>query len=65
MKPRILVTRRWPAAVEARLTEHFDAVLNTGDKPLSLKEFRTATILICYLQVVTSIKKWKRITLIW
>ena len=42
MKPRILVTRRWPAAVEARLTEHFDAVLNTGDKPLSLKEFRTA-----------------------
>ena len=42
MKPRILVTRRWPAAVEARLTEHFDAVLNTSDKPLSLKEFRTA-----------------------
>ena len=42
MKPRILVTRRWPAAVEARLTESFDAVLNTGDKPLSLKEFRTA-----------------------
>ena len=42
MKPRILVTRRWPAAVEARLTERFDAVLNTGDKPLSLKEFRTA-----------------------
>ena len=42
MKPRILVTRRWPAAVEARLTERFDAVLNTGDKPLSLKELRTA-----------------------
>ncbi len=42
MKPRIFVTRRWPAAVEARLTERFDTVLNTGDKPLSLKEFRTA-----------------------
>jgi lactate dehydrogenase-like 2-hydroxyacid dehydrogenase len=42
MKPRIFVTRRWPAAVEARLTERFDTVLNTGDKPLSLKELRAA-----------------------
>ena len=42
MKPRIFVTRRWPAAVESRLTELFDTVFNTGDKPLSIKEFRTA-----------------------
>ena len=42
MKPRIFVTRRWPAAVESRLTELFDTVFNTGDKPLSIKEFRMA-----------------------
>ena len=42
MKPRIFVTRRWPAAVEARLSEHFDTVLNTGDKPLDASEFRAA-----------------------
>ncbi|MFC0202212.1 2-hydroxyacid dehydrogenase [Paracoccus rhizosphaerae] len=41
-KPRVLVTRRWPAAVEARLSEIFDAQLNLGDKPLLPEEFRTA-----------------------
>lgn len=45
MKPRIFVTRRWPAAVEARLSEHFDTVLNTGDKPLDASEFRAALAL--------------------
>jgi lactate dehydrogenase-like 2-hydroxyacid dehydrogenase len=33
-KPRILVTRRWPAAVEARLADLFDADLNVSDRPL-------------------------------
>ena len=41
-KPRVLVTRRWPQAVEARLSEIFDAQLNLGDKPLSPTEFRAA-----------------------
>ncbi|MGR3571179.1 2-hydroxyacid dehydrogenase [Brevirhabdus sp.] len=41
-KPRILVTRRWPEAVEARLSEEFDTVLNTADRPLSLSDFRAA-----------------------
>lgn len=41
-KPKVLVTRRWPAAVEAQLSEAFDAVLNTGDKPLSEGELREA-----------------------
>ena len=36
------MTRRWPAAVEARLSEQFDTVLNTGDKPLSEVEIREA-----------------------
>jgi lactate dehydrogenase-like 2-hydroxyacid dehydrogenase len=41
-KPRVLVTRRWPQAVEARLSEIFDAQLNLGDKPLTPDQFRTA-----------------------
>ncbi len=41
-KPRILVTRRWPAAVEARLADRFDAVLNRSDTPLAPEEFRAA-----------------------
>ena len=31
-KPRVLVTRKLPAAVEARLARDFDAVLNKEDK---------------------------------
>jgi glyoxylate reductase len=42
VKPKVLVTRRWPAAVEARLSETFDTVLNKGDKPLSEIEIRDA-----------------------
>ena len=41
-KPRVLVTRRWPAAVEAQLAQDFDVQLNTGDKPLGPEDFRAA-----------------------
>lgn len=41
-KPKVLVTRRWPAAVEARLNETYDVVLNKGDVPLFSHEFRQA-----------------------
>lgn len=41
-KPRVLVTRRWPAAVEARLADAFDVRLNTADKPLTPEDFRAA-----------------------
>ncbi|MCA2012359.1 D-glycerate dehydrogenase [Cereibacter sphaeroides] len=41
-KPRVLVTRRWPAAVEAALSERFDAVFNTADRPLAPQDFRQA-----------------------
>ena len=41
-KPRVLVTRRWPAAVEAQLAEDFDVRLNTADKPLGPEDFRAA-----------------------
>ena len=39
-RPSVLVTRRWPAAVEAQLMENYDAVLNTGDKSLSPSDIR-------------------------
>ena len=41
-KPRILVTRRWPAAVEAVLAERFDVTLNRADLPLGENELRLA-----------------------
>ena len=41
-KPSVLVTRRWPAAVEAQLQDQYDVVLNTHDKPLTPSEFRAA-----------------------
>jgi len=41
-KPRVLVTRRWPAAVEARLADQYDATLNRDDRPLSPQELRAA-----------------------
>ncbi|MFD0858861.1 2-hydroxyacid dehydrogenase [Roseovarius aquimarinus] len=41
-KPRVLVTRRWPDAVEARLAEEFDAVFSEHDRPLDTGAFREA-----------------------
>ncbi|MCP3970742.1 MAG: D-glycerate dehydrogenase [Rhodobacteraceae bacterium] len=41
-RPRVLVTRRWPEAVEARLAAEYDAVLNTCDTPLGPADFRDA-----------------------
>lgn len=41
-RPRVLVTRRWPAAVEARMAESFDLDLNRSDTPLGEADFRAA-----------------------
>ncbi|KQV83750.1 D-glycerate dehydrogenase [Rhizobium sp. Root1220] len=41
-RPRIFVTRRWPAAAEAVLAERFDVTLNEGDIPLSLPQIQQA-----------------------
>ncbi|NLR96949.1 D-glycerate dehydrogenase [Rhizobium sp. P38BS-XIX] len=41
-KPRILVTRRWPASVEAVLAERFDVTLNTDDVALDAAQLREA-----------------------
>ena len=41
-KPSVLVTRRWPAAVEATIADRFDAEFNRADRPLTSAEFRDA-----------------------
>lgn len=41
-KPKVLVTRRWPEAVEAKIAEQYEARFNESDKPMSAAEFQTA-----------------------
>lgn len=41
-KPRVLLSRAWPARVEARLAEHFEVTANRGDVPLTAVDFREA-----------------------
>ncbi|MEZ5911195.1 MAG: D-glycerate dehydrogenase [Paracoccaceae bacterium] len=41
-KPRVLVTRRWPAAVEAKMAEVFDLTINRDDRPLGSDAIRAA-----------------------
>ena len=41
-KPRILLTRRWPEAVEAAACAEFDATLNHDDRPMDAAAFRAA-----------------------
>ncbi|MEP2030446.1 MAG: D-glycerate dehydrogenase [Paracoccaceae bacterium] len=42
VKPKVLVTRRWPVAVEAKLADGFDAVFNKSDQPLHPADFKQA-----------------------
>ncbi len=42
MKPTVLISRRWPAAVESLLAKQFDTTVNTSDKPLTAVQFRDA-----------------------
>ena len=41
-RPKVLVTRRWPEAVEAQMSATFDVDLNQADKPLTEADFRDA-----------------------
>ncbi len=41
-KPRVLVTRAWPKAVEAKMAEAFDLTLNRDDRPLAPADLRSA-----------------------
>ena len=42
MKPKILISRRWPQTVEARLAARYDVTLNATDAPLTLDQLRAA-----------------------
>jgi lactate dehydrogenase-like 2-hydroxyacid dehydrogenase len=41
-RPKLIVTRRWPAAVEAVLAERFDTTLNPDDRPFTPADLRAA-----------------------
>jgi lactate dehydrogenase-like 2-hydroxyacid dehydrogenase len=41
-KPKIVVTRKWPAPVEARLQELYDVQLNSTDIPMTADELKGA-----------------------
>ena len=41
-KPKVLATRRWPEAVEAKMAEVFDLDLNRADAPLAEADLRDA-----------------------
>jgi len=41
-KPRLLITRRWPKAVEEAANDDFDVTLNEKDIPLSSEDMRNA-----------------------
>jgi len=43
-RPRVLVTRKLPAAVEARLSSTYDVHLNDADKPMSKAELAAAML---------------------
>ena len=41
-KPKVLVTRKWPAEVEAELKEKYDVTLNENDVALTIPELQEA-----------------------
>ncbi len=41
-KPKVIVTRRWPEEVEARLKETYDVTLNETDVPLTVPQLQDA-----------------------
>lgn len=41
-KPRVIITRRWPAAVEREISAHFDVTLNDTDAPMSAAQLTAA-----------------------
>ncbi len=42
MKPRILISRSWPDAVQQRLAARYDVTLNATDTPLTIDQLKTA-----------------------
>jgi len=41
-KPKVIVTRKWPAEVEAKLKAAYDVQLNESDQPMTADQLKTA-----------------------
>lgn len=41
-KPKVLISRRWPTSVEAKLQQLYDVTLNLDDHPFTAEEFKQA-----------------------
>ena len=41
-KPKVFITRKWPASIEDKLKALYDVTLNEDDRPLSADEFKHA-----------------------
>lgn len=41
-KPKVLITRKWPASIEEKLTALYDVTLNVDDRPLTRDELKQA-----------------------
>jgi len=41
-KPKVFITRKWPASVEEKLKSRYDVTLNENDRPLTANEFKQA-----------------------
>jgi lactate dehydrogenase-like 2-hydroxyacid dehydrogenase len=42
IRPKVLITRRWPASVEAKLRQLYDVTLNETDVPLTAEALKSA-----------------------
>ena len=61
-KPKILVSRRWPEAVETAMKEKYDVTFNISDKPLSTNEFKEAlSVYDAILPTVTDNCRFKKL----
>ena len=41
-KPSVIISRKWPESIEARLKHHFDVTLNDSDTPMSREQMQFA-----------------------
>ncbi len=41
-KPKVLITRKWPASIEAQLKARYDVTLNTHDREMTSEELKQA-----------------------
>lgn len=44
MKPKILISRRWPEAVQERLRQRYDVALNATDTPMTIAQLQAAMV---------------------